>query len=173
VNRYAVIVTPEAQSNIREAFLYINDRSPLNGQRWLRNLYKQIDKLEQFPERCPYARERSYLGTELRQLLFKSHRIIFLVDKPKHSVYVLHVRHGKRRAVARPRILTNSAEGAAYSLRLAPVPRAPQNGKSAAAHPQTAKEPSSFTTLKKIPRISLPQPSQPLTAPPDAPNPPS
>ncbi len=76
MKRYTVIVTPEAQSNIREAFLYINARSPLNAGRWLQSLHDQIETLERFPQRCSYARERSDLGQELRQLLFKSHRII-------------------------------------------------------------------------------------------------
>ena len=46
-----------------------------------------------------HAREREYLGEDLRQLVYKSHRIVFYVDSAKNAVYVLHVRHGKRRAV--------------------------------------------------------------------------
>ncbi len=99
MTHYTVTVTPEAQANIREAFLYISGRNPLNGERWLRALYKQVDTLERFPERCAYARERSLLGNELRQMLFKSHRIIFLVDKPKRIVIVLYVRHGRRKTI--------------------------------------------------------------------------
>jgi plasmid stabilization system protein ParE len=102
VKKYAVAVTPEAQSNIKEAFLFINARNPLNAARWLQGLYKKIDTLEQFPERCAYARERSFLGNELRQLLFKSHRIIFLVDKLKAIVSALYVRHGRRKTIGDP-----------------------------------------------------------------------
>ena len=99
MKKFAVIVTPEAQAGIREAFLYIHERAPLNGERWLRQLYAQIDTLEQFPERCGYARERDYLEADLRQLIFKSHRVVFQVDKISNTVYILHVRHAKRRAV--------------------------------------------------------------------------
>lgn len=99
---YTVNVTPEAQAGIRESFRYILARSPLNAERWLRGLYKTIDTLEQFPERCARARESDYLDEELRQLLYKSHRIIFRVDKESATVSVLFVRHGKRRAVGEP-----------------------------------------------------------------------
>ena len=99
---FEVVVTPEAQSGIREAFLYIFARSPVNAGKWLQGLYAQIDTLERTPERCAYARERDYLDCELRQLVFKSHRIVFNVDKAKSVVYVLHVRHAKRLAVGEP-----------------------------------------------------------------------
>lgn len=99
MKKFAVVVTPEAQAGIREAFLYIYERAPLNGERWLRKLYSQIDTLEQFPERCAFAKERDYLEEDLHQLIFKSHRVIFQVDKASGTVYVLQARHSKRRAV--------------------------------------------------------------------------
>jgi plasmid stabilization system protein ParE len=46
--------------------------------------------------------KRRYLEENLRQLIYKSHRIVFYVDKPKATVHVLHVRHGRRRAVGEP-----------------------------------------------------------------------
>jgi len=52
--------------------------------------------------RCSYAREREYLEEELRQLVYKSHRVVFYVDKANSTVYVLSVRHGRRRAVGEP-----------------------------------------------------------------------
>jgi toxin ParE1/3/4 len=100
--KYQVIVTPEAQAGIRESFTYIRERSPLNAARWLQALYTAIDSLEAFPERCPFAREREYLDEDLRQLVFKSHRVVFMVQKKEKRVYVLYVRHAKRRAIGEP-----------------------------------------------------------------------
>lgn len=97
--KYQVIVTPDAQAGIRESFAYIYERSPLNAARWLQTLYQEIDTLERFPERCAFAREREYLDEELRQLVFKSHRIVFAVAKKERRVYVVYVRHARRRAV--------------------------------------------------------------------------
>ena len=104
MKKYHVIVTPEAQSGIRESFLYIRARSPINAVRWLQGLYAEIDSLERFPERCSYAREREYLDEEFRQLVFKSHRVVFFVDKPRNTVYVVYVRHGRQRAVGAPEL---------------------------------------------------------------------
>lgn len=100
--KYHVIVTPEAQAGIRESFAYIHERSPLNAARWLQALYAEIDILEKFPERCAVAREREYLDEDLRQLVFKSHRVVFTVQKKEKRVYVLYIRHAKRRAVGQP-----------------------------------------------------------------------
>lgn len=97
--KYHVIVTPEAQAGIRESFAYIHERSPLNAARWLQSLYAEIDTLEKFPERYAVARECEYLDEDLRQLVFKSHRVVFTVQKKEKLVYVLYVRHAKRRAV--------------------------------------------------------------------------
>ena len=55
--------------------------------------------MERFPEHCAFAREREYLDVDLRQLLFKSHRIVFAVEKKEKRVYVVYVRHARRRAV--------------------------------------------------------------------------
>jgi plasmid stabilization system protein ParE len=61
--------------------------------------YRQIDTLETMPERCALARENEYFQDELRQLLFKSHRIIFRVDRAERIVWVLYVRHGRQGAI--------------------------------------------------------------------------
>ena len=99
MKRYQVIVTPEAQAGIIQSFFYIHERSAMNGERWLRQLYAQIDTLERMPERCPPAREGEYLEEDLRHLIFKSHRVVFRVDKKSDTVYVLEVRHSRRLAI--------------------------------------------------------------------------
>jgi len=96
--KFRVIVTPEAQKGIRESFEYIHARAPRNAARWLQALYDQIDTLERFPERCARAREKDSFEEDLRQLVFKSHRIVFRIQKTEKAVYVLYVRHAKRRA---------------------------------------------------------------------------
>lgn len=99
---YQVIVTPEAEAGVRESFAYIHNQSPLNAENWLRDLYSKIDSLEQFPERCSFARERDYFEEDLRQLNFKSHRVVFQVNDTSNTVYILHVRHSSRLAVGEP-----------------------------------------------------------------------
>jgi len=100
--KYTVFVTPEAEANINEAYGYIAQRSPANAVKWLRGLYDQIDSLERFPRRCGEAREQAYFVEELRQLVYKSHRIIFTIEDTTREVRVVYVRHAKRRAAGEP-----------------------------------------------------------------------
>ena len=100
--KYVVIVTPEAEENIAAAYDYIAEHSPLNAARWLRGLYKQIDSLEEFPRGFGEAREQRHFAEEIRQVIFKSHLIIFPIDDASGMVHVVYVRHGKMRAVGEP-----------------------------------------------------------------------
>ena len=104
MNRYKVIVTPEAEAGIRESFRYIYDQSPQHAERWIRDLYSEITILEHFPERCAAAVEREYLEGDFRQLLFASHRVVFYVDKKLGIVFVVDVRHARRRAGGQPEL---------------------------------------------------------------------
>lgn len=96
------MVTPEAEAGIVAAFHYIQERSPSNAAKWLTGLYQCIDTLERMPSRCALARECQYFEAELRQLLFKSHRIIFRVEDVEKIVRVLYVLHAKQRAAGEP-----------------------------------------------------------------------
>ncbi len=100
--KYKVIVTPEAEAGIRESFRYIYDQSPQHAKGWVLELYSKITTLEHFPERCAAAVEREYLEDDFRQLLFASHRVVFYVDKKSSTVFVVDVRHSRRRAGGEP-----------------------------------------------------------------------
>ena len=93
---YAVLVTPEAEAGIASAFHYIHVRSPANAEKWLNVLYQRVGTLERMPRRCPSARESRYFGEDLRQLVFKSHRIVFRVEEAVGIVRVLYFRHAKQ-----------------------------------------------------------------------------
>jgi plasmid stabilization system protein ParE len=94
LKRYEIIVYPKALADIREAYFYIKSRSPMNAERWLQGIWKAIDELEMFPSGCAAAREEPKFGEELRQFVYKSHRIVFEVAEDE--VHVLYVRHGSR-----------------------------------------------------------------------------
>jgi plasmid stabilization system protein ParE len=98
---YDVIVTPAAEYDIAEAFAYIHARAPENAKRWIRGLYKLVGKLELMPKRCGRAREADDLGLDLRQVVFKSHRIVFRIDEASRVVRVLRVFHGARLGLSR------------------------------------------------------------------------
>lgn len=67
----------------------------MNAERWLQSLYDAFDSLETRPQRCPLAREHGLIeDDELRQLVYKSYRLIFTIRGAK--VHVLEVRHAAR-----------------------------------------------------------------------------
>lgn len=99
MTQYTVELTPTADAELRAAYRYIRERSPLNAERWLRAIYAAIDSLETFPQRCGMAREADALGEPLRQYIFKSHRIIFYIDEAAKIVRIVYVRHASQRTV--------------------------------------------------------------------------
>jgi plasmid stabilization system protein ParE len=68
------------------------------GKRWFLALQDAIVSLAGFPARCSLAPENAVFPFEVRHLLYgrKPHvyRILFTIED--QTVYVLHIRHGRR-----------------------------------------------------------------------------
>ena len=66
--------------------------------RWFAAPQEAIASLAEFPARCPLAPENAVSPFEVRHLLYgrKPHvyRILFTIED--RTVYVLHIRHGRR-----------------------------------------------------------------------------
>ena len=63
-----------------------------------------VESLSVLPATSGSAREAETLAADLRQLLFRSYRIIFRIEEDAAVVRVLHVRHAARRTVGEPEI---------------------------------------------------------------------
>jgi len=98
VTRLRVIITPSAERDIEEAYLWIAERDADAAVRWFNRLLDVVERLETFPERCPLAPESAQLGMETRQILHGKrqykYRVLFNVSG--RAVNILHVRHGAR-----------------------------------------------------------------------------
>ncbi len=68
------------------------------GIRWFLALEEAISSLAEFPERCPLAPENASFPFEVRHLLYghKPHVYRILFTTIGNTVYVLHIRHGRR-----------------------------------------------------------------------------
>jgi plasmid stabilization system protein ParE len=73
---------------------------PAAAERWYRGLLEAVFSLEELPSRCPLIPEATQFPTELRHLIYHSHRIIFLSDSVKTIVTVLRIYHGSRRRLS-------------------------------------------------------------------------
>jgi plasmid stabilization system protein ParE len=94
---YRVVLTPEAEADLRTAYRYIRQRAPRAAREWIRRARQRIKTLSHSPERCPLAPESASFDEPIRELLFGTgnrgtYRFLFtVIDK---SVYILHIRHG-------------------------------------------------------------------------------
>ena len=94
---YHVIVTPEAENDLRTAYRYIRSQAPGAAHDWIRRARQSAKSLARRPERCPLAPESASFDLPIRELFFGAgnrgtYRFLFVVLG--ESVYILHVRHG-------------------------------------------------------------------------------
>jgi plasmid stabilization system protein ParE len=94
---YRVIITPEAETDLRNIYRYIRSQAPNAAREWIRGARQCARSLARRPERCQLAPESAAFSQPIRELFFGkgnrgTYRFLFVVLNK--SVYVLHVRHG-------------------------------------------------------------------------------
>lgn len=90
---FRVIIEEQAALDITTYGQWIvGQGSPLNAVRWVDGIEGAIHSLSSMPERCVIAPESEAFDREIRQIIFRSHRVLFVVEEDR--VHVLHVRHG-------------------------------------------------------------------------------
>jgi len=96
-----LVVLPQAEADIAEAFTYLSERAPEVAAHWYRHIRGEIKSLTEMPARCPLAPEGTKLGLELRHLTYGKrpgiYRIVFRIVEEGQEIHVLAVRHGARR----------------------------------------------------------------------------
>ena len=102
---FRVELSDQAQTDIATLYDWLRSQQAGNaGERWFSALRDAIGSLSELPMRCRVAPESRDSPVEVRQLLYgrKPHvyRILFAVDG--EVVQVLHVRHARRRPLAKP-----------------------------------------------------------------------
>jgi toxin ParE1/3/4 len=100
---YRVELTARASRNLKRIFRHINAQSSPQAFAWFNELEAAILSLDQHAERSPVTPE----NRALRHLLFGKkpnvYRVIFAIDNRARVVRVLHIRHGARRPLPKPR----------------------------------------------------------------------
>jgi plasmid stabilization system protein ParE len=99
--KYRVELTRSAQADADAAYLWLAERTA-HAAGWFNGLVDAIGTLAELPKRWPLARESREFDAPVRQLLYGKaphiHRVLFIVRA--NVVYVLHVRHAARKAMA-------------------------------------------------------------------------
>lgn len=96
--KYRIIITPEAESDLRKASSYIRKQgAPLAARKWLAGARKEIKTLANLPERTPLAPEAPAFNEPIHELFYGrgqrgTYRILYTIIDD--CVFVLHIRHG-------------------------------------------------------------------------------
>lgn len=53
MKKVQVVLHPDAEAELEEAYRFIFDDSPANAAKWRRGLLKKAQSLKTFPNRCP------------------------------------------------------------------------------------------------------------------------
>ena len=97
---FQVELTVQAEADFRALYLAKNVSESDRAARWFRKLASAIAGLGVLPHSRPLAPEAAELRQEIRQLLFGSkphvYRIVYVVDEPRQTVWVIAIRHGAR-----------------------------------------------------------------------------
>jgi len=100
---YRVELTARAMRDLESLYLEKNATESPDAARWYNGLEQAVVTLATHPDRCPSAPEARRSKRPLRHLLYgaKPHvyRVIFEVDAQRHTVWVLTIRHGARKAL--------------------------------------------------------------------------
>jgi Plasmid stabilization system protein len=98
---YRVIVTPDAEDDLRTAYRYIHKSAPKSAREWIKGARRTIKSLAHHPERVPLAPESISFNEPIRQILYGggnrgTYRMLFTIVAK--TVFVLHIRHASMQA---------------------------------------------------------------------------
>ncbi len=94
MRKHLVEITKIAEQDICSIFKYIARDNPVSAAEWVKEIERQINSLEKFPERCPIIHESEELGKEYHHFIYGDYRTIFRVEGSK--VLIMRVIHGSR-----------------------------------------------------------------------------
>ncbi|MGH9583203.1 MAG: type II toxin-antitoxin system RelE/ParE family toxin [Bryobacteraceae bacterium] len=100
---FRVEISEQAESDGKGILEWlISQHAGETGLRWFQGLEQAIASLSELAERCPLAPENRSFPFEVRHLLYGRKpdvcRVLFTVQG--EMVYVLHIRHGRRKHLA-------------------------------------------------------------------------
>jgi len=89
-----VSISHKAYENINSIYEYIANDSPKYAEKTSDNIYSLIYRLEQFLNLGRYVPEVK--DKRLREILYKSYRIVYTISEETNTIYIHFVVHGKR-----------------------------------------------------------------------------
>lgn len=91
---YKVRITPAAEQDLKEIYLYIKKDNPRTATKFFNALRQKTQSLKWSPQRCAKISEKFESPYQYRHLIFKRYRIIFYIAGD--TVWVMRIVHGAR-----------------------------------------------------------------------------
>ena len=88
-----VLISNDAHGDIRSIYNYISKDSIKYADETSNNIYSSIYRLEQSPYLGRYVPEVK--DKRLREILYKSYRIVYTISEKTNTIYIHFVVHGK------------------------------------------------------------------------------
>jgi mRNA-degrading endonuclease RelE of RelBE toxin-antitoxin system len=100
---YRIEFAARAARDLEILYVEKNAAESQAAARWFTDLEAAVFSLAALPNRCPIAPEAKNLKRGLRRLLYGNsphvYRVIYEVDEPNKTFWVLHIRHAARRTL--------------------------------------------------------------------------
>ncbi len=94
---HRVILTAEAFLDLESIAAYIRQHSPQNAATVAETIMEAIDSLALMPARFRRVGKSRKRGSPIHAMVVRPFIVYFRVDDPPGAVYILSIRHGKRR----------------------------------------------------------------------------
>jgi plasmid stabilization system protein ParE len=105
---YSITVMPSAVRDMDAYAEFIAKDSPSRAKIWLTGAWETIFSLKDFPQRYMLIVEAEQLQTEIRDVRYFSHRIIYRICEEKQIVEVLRAWHGARASLNTQELLRSA-----------------------------------------------------------------
>ena len=98
MDKYKVMINPRAIRELDNIYEYIaNEKlAPENAKGQVDRIKKAVLSLDAFPQSHQERNEGRYAGKSYRQLLIDNYIVIFRIDEPHKTVYVVTIQYQGR-----------------------------------------------------------------------------
>ena len=98
MNRYEIILTPDAEADLREIKDYIAEtlQVPEVALNYIRSLRKEMEKLSYMADSMPPVEHEPWHTRGVRKITFKNFYIYYRPDAASGKVYVLNLIYARR-----------------------------------------------------------------------------
>lgn len=98
MDEYEIIITPDAESNLKEIrdYISITLSAPDTARKYILFLRKELSSLTQMPSRIKLIDDEPWRTYGIRRMIAKNFYIYFRIDADDSKVFILNIVYGKR-----------------------------------------------------------------------------